>query len=130
VVKLGRLALLAAVLTSTVVLAGCSEQNRHEWKNLAMPDPASEQGEHIFTLWRWSWVAALITGGCANTAYERCEEDLLLARTFGPRALVAVCDYGDGTGEVVQIWRKRDARNACSVDGGISSPLAAVVRMP
>jgi len=75
-------------------------------------------------------LAALITGGCANTAYERCEEDLLLARTFGPRALVAVCDYGDGTGEVVQIWRKRDARNACSVDGGISSPLAAVVRMP
>ena len=28
-----------------------------------MPDPASEQGEHIFTLWRWAWVAALITGG-------------------------------------------------------------------
>ena len=58
-----RLALLAAVLTSAVVLTGCSEQSRHEWKNLAMPDPASEQGEHIFTLWRWAWVAALITGG-------------------------------------------------------------------
>jgi cytochrome c oxidase subunit 2 len=28
-----------------------------------MPDPASEQGEHIFTLWRWAWVARLITGG-------------------------------------------------------------------
>jgi cytochrome c oxidase subunit II len=58
-----RLALLAAVLTSAVVLTGCSEQSRHEWQNLAMPDPASEQGEHIFTLWRWAWVAALITGG-------------------------------------------------------------------
>ena len=45
------------------MLTGCSEQSRHEWQNLAMPDPASEQGEHIFTLWRWAWVAALITGG-------------------------------------------------------------------
>jgi cytochrome c oxidase subunit 2 len=58
-----RLALLAAVLTSAVVLTGCSEQSRHEWQNLAMPDPASEQGEHIFILWRYAWVAALITGG-------------------------------------------------------------------
>ena len=61
--KVRRLAVLAAVLTSVVLLSGCSEQSRHEWKNLAMPDPASEQGEHIFILWRWAWVAALITGG-------------------------------------------------------------------
>jgi cytochrome c oxidase subunit 2 len=27
-----------------------------------MPDPATEQGEHIFYLWRWAWVAALVTG--------------------------------------------------------------------
>ena len=27
-----------------------------------MPDPATEQAEHIFDLWRWAWVAALITG--------------------------------------------------------------------
>jgi cytochrome c oxidase subunit II len=61
--KVLRLAVLAAVLTSAVVLTGCSEQSRHDWKNLAMPDPASEQGEHIFNLWRWAWVAALATGG-------------------------------------------------------------------
>ncbi len=58
-----RLAFLAAVLTSALVLTGCSEQSRHEWQNLAVPDPISEQGEHIFTLWRWAWVAALLTGG-------------------------------------------------------------------
>ncbi len=58
-----RLALLAAVLASVVILTGCSEQSQHEWQNLAMPDPASAEGEHIFTLWRWAWVAALITGG-------------------------------------------------------------------
>jgi cytochrome c oxidase subunit 2 len=61
--KVRRLAVLAAALTSVVILTGCSEQSRHEWKNLAMPDPVSAQGEHIFILWRWAWVAALITGG-------------------------------------------------------------------
>ncbi len=61
--KVRRLAGLAAVLALSVILTGCSDQSRHEWQNLAMPDPLSEQGEHIFTLWRWAWVAALITGG-------------------------------------------------------------------
>jgi cytochrome c oxidase subunit 2 len=27
-----------------------------------MPDPVTTQGEHIFLLWRWAWVAALTTG--------------------------------------------------------------------
>jgi cytochrome c oxidase subunit 2 len=53
---------LVAVLGAVVLVSGCSAQTQHEWKNLAMPDPASEQGEHIFYLWRWAWVAALITG--------------------------------------------------------------------
>jgi cytochrome c oxidase subunit II len=59
---LARLALLAAVLTSAVVLSGCSAQSRHDWGNLAMPDPASEQGQHVFDLWRGAWIAALLTG--------------------------------------------------------------------
>jgi cytochrome c oxidase subunit 2 len=54
------------VLLGTVVLlvslTGCSEDTKHQWANLAMPDPATEQGEHIFLLWRWAWVAALATG--------------------------------------------------------------------
>src|SRR4051812_35093343 len=53
-------ALTTAVLL--VSLTGCSEKDRHEWANLAMPDPATTQGEHIFLLWRWAWVAALATG--------------------------------------------------------------------
>ncbi|HEX3931258.1 MAG TPA: cytochrome c oxidase subunit II [Nocardioides sp.] len=28
-----------------------------------MPDPVTTQGQHIFLLWRWAWVAALATGG-------------------------------------------------------------------
>ena len=45
-----------------VLLAGCSAETRHEWHNLAMPDPATEQADHIFYLWRYAWVAALATG--------------------------------------------------------------------
>jgi cytochrome c oxidase subunit 2 len=45
-----------------VTLTACSEKDRHEWANLAMPDPATEQAHHTFLLWRWAWVAALATG--------------------------------------------------------------------
>ena len=57
-----RRAALVAVLGAVVLVSGCSAQTQHEWKNLAMPDPMTEQGEHIFYLWRWAWVAALLTG--------------------------------------------------------------------
>jgi cytochrome c oxidase subunit 2 len=45
-----------------VFLAGCSAQTQDEWQNLAMPDPASEQAVHIFYLWRYAWIAAMVTG--------------------------------------------------------------------
>jgi cytochrome c oxidase subunit 2 len=53
------------VLTAVVLvltLSACSDKDRHEWANLAMPDPVTAQGEHTFLLWRWAWVAALATG--------------------------------------------------------------------
>ena len=53
---------LVAVLGAVVLVSGCSAQTQHEWKNLAMPDPATVQGEHIFYLWRYAWVAAMATG--------------------------------------------------------------------
>jgi len=60
------LARQAGILLSAVVLVvtltGCSEKTRHEWANLAMPDPVTEQAHHTFLLWRWAWVAALATG--------------------------------------------------------------------
>ena len=62
----GRIARRAGVALTAVVLVltltGCTSKERHEWANLAMPDPATTQGEHIFLLWRWAWVAALATG--------------------------------------------------------------------
>lgn len=58
-----RAPLLAAVLgVAVVLLAGCSSENRDDWKNLAMPSPATEQGESTLALWQGAWVAALLTG--------------------------------------------------------------------
>jgi cytochrome c oxidase subunit II len=53
---------LVAAVGALLFLTGCSAQQQHEWSNFAMPDPATEQADHIFSLWRWAWVAALITG--------------------------------------------------------------------
>ncbi|MBD3913372.1 cytochrome c oxidase subunit II [Nocardioides hwasunensis] len=45
-----------------LVLAGCSEADTHQIKNLAMPDRASAQGPYTYELWKWAWVAAMATG--------------------------------------------------------------------
>jgi cytochrome c oxidase subunit 2 len=62
----GRIVRRASVAVTGVVLVlaltGCTSDQRHEWANLAMPDPVTAQGEHTFLLWRWAWIAALATG--------------------------------------------------------------------
>ena len=57
-----RRAALVAAVGSLVLLAGCSAETQHEWENLAMPDPATEQAVGIFYLWRYAWIAAMVTG--------------------------------------------------------------------
>jgi cytochrome c oxidase subunit 2 len=54
-----RVALLGAAM---LVLAGCSEADKHQIRNLAMPDRASAQGPYTYELWKWAWVAAMVTG--------------------------------------------------------------------
>jgi cytochrome c oxidase subunit 2 len=60
--NLRRVTLLSIVGTALLVLSGCSSESKGEWERFAMPDPASEQGEHILNLWQGAWIAALITG--------------------------------------------------------------------
>ena len=57
-----RVAALAAVGGSVLVLGSCSSETRGEWERGAMPDPASVQGEKILDLWQGAWIAALVTG--------------------------------------------------------------------
>lgn len=57
-----RAAGLAVLGISVLALGGCSSEVGSEWKRFAMPEPASEQGEHILHLWQGAWIAALLTG--------------------------------------------------------------------
>jgi cytochrome c oxidase subunit 2 len=43
-----------------LLVSGCADDNAAG--RLAMPEPASEQGEHILSLWQGAWIAAWITG--------------------------------------------------------------------
>ena len=54
-----RVALLGATM---LVLAGCSADDKHQIRNLAMPDRATAQGPYTYELWKWAWVAAMVTG--------------------------------------------------------------------
>ncbi|SED36574.1 cytochrome c oxidase subunit 2 [Nocardioides exalbidus] len=61
-VRVRRTLKVALLGVTMLVLAGCSEADRHEIRNWAMPDRASAQGPYTYELWKWAWVAALITG--------------------------------------------------------------------
>lgn len=54
-----RVALLGVTM---LVLAGCSDADEHQIRNLAMPDRATAQGPYTYELWKWAWVAAMVTG--------------------------------------------------------------------
>jgi cytochrome c oxidase subunit II len=61
-VGLQRIARWAVPLAGVALLAsGCSDDSA--FGRMGMPDPASEQGEHILSLWQGAWIAAWITGG-------------------------------------------------------------------
>lgn len=51
-----------AVGSTVVALAGCSAEDRDQIGRLAMPEPGTEQAPHIYDLWRYSWLAAIIVG--------------------------------------------------------------------
>jgi cytochrome c oxidase subunit 2 len=53
---------LAVSCFSLVALAGCSSDDSTDLERLAMPDPATVEGESILSLWQGAWIAALITG--------------------------------------------------------------------
>lgn len=53
---------IALLGVTMLVLAGCSEADQHQIRNLAMPDRATAQGPYTYELWKWAWVAAMVTG--------------------------------------------------------------------
>lgn len=54
---------LAVVLSAGLFLvSGCSDEQQQQWRNFALPDPATKESQGIYDLWIWGWVAALVTG--------------------------------------------------------------------
>jgi cytochrome c oxidase subunit 2 len=45
-----------------LLLSGCSVDEDSDIKRLAMPIPSTKEAQHIFDLWAWSWLAAILTG--------------------------------------------------------------------
>jgi cytochrome c oxidase subunit 2 len=57
-----RLAMGALLAATLLFLSACDATDRDQIARLAMPEPATAQAPHTFELWKWSWVAAMITG--------------------------------------------------------------------
>jgi hypothetical protein len=78
--------------------------------------------------------AAIVAKLCAPPAYSRCASGAaLFVEAMDPGTVLAVCAYGNGTGDVVVIdsGMEADAAAMCSGDGLISpSKVVRTVRLP
>lgn len=52
---------LTAVAVALIV-SGCSSEAEDQWGRLGLPEPITDSGDRVLSLWRGSWTAALITG--------------------------------------------------------------------
>ena len=79
--------------------------------------------------------ASVVAAICAPPAFASCSHDLLLGLTneWESGDLLAVCDYGNGTGAVLWVdsGKEADAEVICSGDGlGSARRVVRVVRLP
>ncbi|MGI9155280.1 MAG: aa3-type cytochrome oxidase subunit II [Marmoricola sp.] len=56
--------LLTGAVAGAALLAvsGCSAEGKNQLERLAMPVPGSNEGQQIYNLWHWAWLAAILTG--------------------------------------------------------------------
>jgi cytochrome c oxidase subunit 2 len=57
-----RLAVGVIVGALLLLLSACDAVDKDQIARLAMPEPATEQAPYTLELWRWAWLAAMITG--------------------------------------------------------------------
>jgi hypothetical protein len=68
---------------------------------------------------------------CLGTEYTNCVEGLLSIAQTAPGSLVAICDYGNATGDIVIIGSEAEAESKCSAAGTISpSRVVGVLQLP
>ncbi|WP_211239736.1 cytochrome c oxidase subunit II [Jiangella gansuensis] len=73
----------AVLLGATVVLSGCSAEQRDEWSRLALPEPAAAESPLVGNLWIGAWIAAFAVGALvwglilwAVIAYRKRNDEL------------------------------------------------------
>lgn len=57
-----RLAMGALLAATLLFLSACDAADKDQIARLAMPEPATATAPHTFELWKWAWVAAMVTG--------------------------------------------------------------------
>jgi cytochrome c oxidase subunit 2 len=105
-----RLLVGTAVVLGTLLLTGCSEASKEQWKRLGLPVGASDRTGAIESLWVGAWIAALIVGVMVwglilwvVVRYRRRSEDaprqvrynlpLEVLYTLAPFAIIGVLFY-------------------------------------
>jgi hypothetical protein len=72
-----------------------------------------------------------VEAACAATTYSNCLQSVAMAIPVLSGSLVAICEYGGGSGDVVPIDAEADAETSCS-DGGAITPsrVVTIIRIP
>lgn len=85
---LRRVALLTVLGVGLLLLGACSAEDTDQIRRLAMPESITDQAPAIYDLWRYAWVAALITGvivwgliGWVVIAFRRRSDDEIPVQT-------------------------------------------------
>jgi cytochrome c oxidase subunit 2 len=71
-----------------LALSGCSAEGKSQLERLAMPAPRTLEAQHIYDLWHWAWLAAIVVGvlvwgliGYAVIHYRRRSETEIPVQT-------------------------------------------------
>jgi hypothetical protein len=76
-------------------------------------------------------VLAQVRAACATTPYRNCERDALeIIQSVPHLTLVAICDLGDGMGQVITTLSVKAADRDCSSGGTVPSAVVAVIGIP
>lgn len=117
---------MRAIVVLALMLTACASEVASE---PAPPSAASEAAQPSVPTSTDPGVD--IAAICAETTYVGCSESLTIAADVFSGELVAVCEYPDGTGDVVTVPTEADAEAECSADGLIEgSRVVQVLQLP
>lgn len=103
------------------------------------PSPASASGASLDLAGTITWncregplpegAAEIAATACATSTFPRCVDDVLRMMREIPGSWVAVCEYSDATGAVIELERPADATGFCA-GAGPDPRVIEVLRLP